>query len=106
MSVQRGVRRALLARGASACALVVVLAVGAACRRAPTGPPYTAAESVATMRLGAGLRIEPFVTEPAVASPVAIEFDESGRLFVVEMPGYPLDTRPTGRVKLLEDADR
>src|SRR6185295_12842984 len=26
-------------------------------------------------------------------------------LFVVEMPGYPLDTRPTGRVKLLEDAD-
>ena len=26
-------------------------------------------------------------------------------MFVVEMPGYPLDTRPTGRVKLLEDSD-
>ena len=31
--------------------------------------------------------------------------DGSGRLFVVEMPGYPLDTSASGRVKLLEDAD-
>ena len=34
-----------------------------------------------------------------------MDFDEHGRLFVVEMPGYPLDTAPTGRVKLLEDTD-
>src|SRR5438093_2571844 len=34
-----------------------------------------------------------------------MEFDERGRIFVVEMPGYPLDTRPTGRIKLLEDRD-
>ena len=34
-----------------------------------------------------------------------MDFDEQGRLFVVEMPGYPLDTKPTGRVKLLEDTD-
>jgi len=61
---------------------------------------------LATMRLVPGLRIEAFVTEPAIASPVAMEFDERGRLFVVEMPGYPLDTRPTGRIKLLEDVDR
>jgi putative membrane-bound dehydrogenase-like protein len=86
--------------------LAIALVFVVSCHRKPAGPPYTAAESVATMRLGAGLRIEPFVTEPAIASPVAIEFDEKGRLFVVEMPGYPLDTRPTGRVKLLEDADR
>ena len=45
------------------------------------------------------------MTEPAIASPVAMEFDERGRIFVVEMPGYPLDTRPTGRIKLLEDRD-
>ena len=25
-----------------------------------------------------------------------MDFDEQGRLFVVEMPGYPLDTAPTG----------
>ena len=32
-----------------------------------------------------------------------MDFDEDGRLFVVEMPGYPLDVSPTGKVKLLED---
>ena len=36
---------------------------------------------------------------------MALEFDENGRMFVVEMPGYPLDTRPTGRIRLLEDRD-
>ena len=34
-----------------------------------------------------------------------MDIDEDGRLFVLEMPGYPLDTRPTGRVKVLEDRD-
>ena len=34
-----------------------------------------------------------------------MEFDEDGRLFVVEMPGYPLDVSPSGKVKLLEDRD-
>jgi putative membrane-bound dehydrogenase-like protein len=34
-----------------------------------------------------------------------MEWDERGRIFVVEMPGYPLDTRPTGRIKLLQDTD-
>ena len=57
------------------------------------------------MQLEAGYRIELVAAEPDVQSPVAMDFDEQGRLFVVEMPGYPLDTRPTGRVKLLEDAD-
>jgi putative membrane-bound dehydrogenase-like protein len=86
--------------------LVVAALLAVSCRRVVSGPPLSPAESLATMRLVAGLRIEAFVTEPAIASPVAMEFDERGRLFVVEMPGYPLDTRPTGRVKLLEDADR
>src|SRR5215207_5815127 len=69
------------------------------------GPPYSPAESMATMQLEAGYRIELVAAEPDIQSPVAMDFDEQGRLFVVEMPGYPLDTRPTGRVKLLEDAD-
>jgi putative membrane-bound dehydrogenase-like protein len=87
--------------------LAAAVALAAACRSAPSGdPPLSPEESLASMRLHPGLHIEAFVTEPAIASPVAMEFDEHGRLFVVEMPGYPLDTRPTGRVKLLEDADR
>jgi len=88
---------------ATSCALALGLALG--CRRGE-GPPYSPAESLKTVHLEPGFRIEAFVAEPAIASPVAMEFDEHGRLFVVEMPGYPLDTRPTGRVKLLEDRDR
>jgi putative membrane-bound dehydrogenase-like protein len=86
-------------------ALALLAAAAASCHRRSGGPPYTPAESLATVRLDPALRIEAFVTEPAIASPVAMEFDERGRLFVVEMPGYPIDTRPTGRVKLLEDGD-
>src|SRR6266508_1498517 len=90
----------LLVRAVLAC----VLGLAPGCRRGG-GPPYSPAESLKTVQLEPGFRIEPFVTEPAIASPVAMEFDERGRLFVVELPGYPLDTRPTGRVKLLEDRD-
>ena len=79
---------------ARAALLPVLLLLALACRRGG-GPPYPPADSLKTVRLEPGFRIEPFVTEPAIASPVAMEFDERGRIFVVEMPGYPLDTRPT-----------
>ena len=46
---------------------------------------------MATMQVEAGYRIELVASEPDIESPVAMDFDEDGRLFVVEMPGYPLD---------------
>ena len=58
-----------------------------------------------TMQIEDGYRIELVASEPAIESPVAMDIDEDGRMFVVEMPGYPLDVSPTGRVKLLEDRD-
>lgn len=77
-----------------------------ACRRARTSdPPYRPNEALKTFKIEEGFRIEPFAAEPLVVSPVAMDFDEQGRIFVVEMPGYPLDTSGTGRVKLLEDTD-
>src|SRR6185436_11971003 len=95
-----GLMRRLLA----CCTLCLLVGAGLLARRAD-GPPYVPADSMATMRVEAGYQIEPVASEPDIESPVAMDFDEQGRLFVVEMPGYPLDTRPTGRVKLLEDAD-
>src|SRR5262245_45856072 len=77
--------------------------VAAGCRR--TGPPFEPAEALRTLRVEDGFSIELVAAEPAIASPIALEFDENGRMFVVEMPGYPLDTRPTGRIRLLEDRD-
>jgi putative membrane-bound dehydrogenase-like protein len=53
-----------------------------------------------------GFRIELVASEPMIAGPVAMAFDENGRLFVVEMRGYP-DRRGAnlGRVRLLENMD-
>src|SRR5690606_20072441 len=69
------------------------------------GPPYDPGEALETFRIEPGFRIELVASEPDVTDPVAMEIDEDGRLFVVEMPGYPIDVSPTGRVKLLEDTD-
>ena len=62
-------------------------------------------EALDTFQLPAGLRVELVAAEPDVVDPVAMAFDANNRLFVVEMPGYPLDMRTRGRVKLLEDKD-
>ncbi len=58
------------------------------------------------MKLEEGWRIEPFASEPMVVAPVAMDWDERGRIFVVEDPGYPLNVEGrVGRVKLLEDSN-
>jgi putative membrane-bound dehydrogenase-like protein len=73
--------------------------------------PLAAAEALASFQLDPGLRIELVAIEPLVVGPVAMAFDERGRLFVVEGRGYPdpIDnkTPPTseGRVAILEDTD-
>ena len=67
--------------------------------------PRTPVEELATLRLAdPGLKIELVAAEPDVISPVAIAWDEGGRLFVAEMTDYPAG--PTsGRIRLLEDRD-
>ncbi len=50
------------------------------------------------------LTIELVAAEPEVASPVAIAWDEEGRLFVAEMLDYPSATT-SGRIRMLEDRD-
>jgi putative membrane-bound dehydrogenase-like protein len=55
-----------------------------------------------------GFRIEPATLERLVASPVAMAFDERGRLFVAEMRDYPEQREQIphgGRVVVLEDSD-
>ena len=68
-------------------------------RIAPTEPD----KAPSTMHLHSGLKLELVASEPLVSSPVGMCFDEDGRLFVVEMLGYPdlREERP-GRIKLLE----
>ena len=52
----------------------------------------------------AGITIELVAAEPEVTSPVAIAWDEDGRLYVAEMIDYPVATA-AGRIRRLEDRD-
>ncbi|MCY2968523.1 MAG: dehydrogenase, partial [Planctomycetota bacterium] len=62
-----------------------------------------------SFRLEPGLRIELVAAEPMIESPVAMAFDERGRLFVAENRGYPTGptdgAAPLGRIALLTDTD-
>lgn len=72
----------------------------------PRIPPTEARDASKTFQVHDGFRLVQAVTEPAVTSPVAAAFDADGRLYVVEMRGYPYaDDVPPGAVRLLEDAD-
>lgn len=60
--------------------------------------------------LDTGFSIETVAAEPLVQAPVAAEFDEKGRIWVVEMTGYMPDTagtdetiNPSGKIVILED---
>lgn len=73
------------------------------------GPLFPRDEQ-ATLRVPKGFRVELAACEPQVVDPVAMAFDEHGRLFVAEMRGYPNQGVGTGkvssgRVRMLEDRD-
>ena len=69
------------------------------------GPPYAPEDALTTFEVEDGFQIELVAAEPLVMDPVAMDIDEYGRIYVVEMPGYPLDKGGTGRVKMLRDTD-
>jgi putative membrane-bound dehydrogenase-like protein len=72
----------------------------------PRIPPHEPADALKTFQTLPGFRVEQVAAEPLVTDPVALSFDESGRLYVVEMLGYSeQDRERIGRVVLLEDTD-
>lgn len=77
----------------------------------PPSPLLSPQEALESMELDERFRIELVAAEPMVVRPVFMRFDEAGRLWVVEMPGYMRDIDgtgeddPSGRVVVLEDTD-
>ena len=67
--------------------------------------PVLPKNAVSTFELEPGFKIELVASEPLISDPVDMEIDEYGRLYVVEMHGYPLDKTGTGIIKLLSDTD-
>jgi putative membrane-bound dehydrogenase-like protein len=72
----------------------------------PRVPATEPDKAISTFQLRDGFRIELVASEPLIVDPVAMSFDEDGRLFVVEMRDYSeRRIERLGRVKLLEDTD-
>ena len=68
----------------------------------PRIPPTEPAKAIETFQVKEGYKIELVASEPHVASPVAICWDEHCRMFVVEMRGYSEHRdEKLGRVRML-----
>lgn len=89
--------------------------------RVPGPPPLSAEDSLKKLQVRAGYAVTLAAKEPLVQDPVFVDWDEKGRMWVVEMGDYPFapgekttDGRggggkvsplQTGRIKILEDTD-
>ena len=72
----------------------------------PRIPPVEPDRALSTFEISPGLKLELVAAEPLVVDPVAIDFDEMGRAYVVEMRGYSLQCdQLLSRIRLLTDAD-
>jgi putative membrane-bound dehydrogenase-like protein len=75
-------------------------------RDLPRIPAVEPRDAVKTLKVRPGFSVELAACEPNVVSPVAMAFDENGRLFVVEMIDYSeRREEKLGRIRLLEDTD-
>jgi len=74
----------------------------------PPGPALSPAEAVKKMTVPPGFSVEVVAAEPDLINPVAMTFDERGRIWVTESLEYPRSEPGPGRdrVKILEDTDR
>ncbi len=77
----------------------------------PPPKPLTAAEELKTFKVAPGFHAELFASEPMIECPIAMSWDEHGRMYVLEMRGYMHDvegageSEPSGVVSILEDTD-
>lgn len=77
----------------------------------PNAPVLSAEESMKTIAVPPGYRVELVAKEPVVMDPILMDFDADGRMFVLEMPGFALDKamsdsrEPICRLVVIEDTN-
>jgi mono/diheme cytochrome c family protein len=73
--------------------------------------PVNAKLSFDNYKIADGFEIELAASDPFILAPVGLDFDNQGRMWVVEMRGFMPnlsgtgDDAPTGRISILEDTD-
>ncbi len=74
-----------------------------------TAPPKTPSQSLKSFEIEPGYELSLFAAEPLVMDPVAMAFDQRGRMFVAEYGDYPIGPtegeKPLSRIVMLEDTD-
>ncbi len=111
-------RRSILGAAAFCALLVGCLVVGSAqptqdskekdyAKELPRISPTAPKDAFKTFKLAPGFKLELVASEPAIRSPVAVDFDEDGRMYVAEFPEYNQHGNPKfkerGAIKVLED---
>src|SRR5215213_5132799 len=72
----------------------------------PRVPPTEPRDAIKTFKVRPGFHIELAACEPNVLDPIAMCFDENGRMFVLEMRDYSeRRAEKLGRIRMLEDLD-
>lgn len=72
----------------------------------PRIQPLEPADALKSFKIHPGFRMELVAAEPLVFDPIAMAFDESGRMYVVEMRGYSERRQDMiGAIRLLEDTN-
>jgi putative membrane-bound dehydrogenase-like protein len=70
--------------------------------------PLSPEESMKLVQLPIEFEMELFASEPMIINPMAMAWDERGRLYVIETVDYPNEVRTEGgndKIKILEDTD-
>ncbi|PXX24595.1 PVC-type heme-binding CxxCH protein [Arenibacter sp. ARW7G5Y1] len=72
--------------------------------------PLSPEESAKLIQVPSGFKLELFASEPDIINPIAMNWDEKGRLWVIETVDYPntvRDDKGSGddRIKICEDTD-
>lgn len=70
--------------------------------------PLSPEDAIKSFKVESGFEIELVASEPDVVDPMALDFDEYGRMYVVEMRYYPLIDSVSanlGSIRLLEDTN-
>ncbi|MDP4248559.1 MAG: c-type cytochrome [Bacteroidota bacterium] len=106
---------------------VLIMAAGQSCKLAekkndksdslalrqniPPSPVLSPEESLKKMHVVNGFTVKLVAAEPLVTAPVALNFDEQGRIWVLEMQDFMPDTlgtgedKPSGKIVILSDRD-
>lgn len=75
----------------------------------PRIPPKSPVESLKTIRMRDGFKVELVAAEPLLRDPAAVDFDEQGRMYVAELPPYNSyvveDFKVKSSIRLLTDTD-